>query len=216
MAGTADPGYFFNERLDVAALVPRGALSILDTGCGAGRLGAHLKSILPGRRVAGIERDGAMATQARSVLDEVVTADLETLPPPFPPGTFDCIIFADILEHLIDPEALLRRFRPMLRPEGCIVCSIPNIRHYSALLKLLLRGWVYEEYGLFDRTHLRFFSLRGMQEMIRNAGYTIDLVRPRIHTSRKVRILTAPVRGHIQEFLALQYLLRALPHQERA
>jgi SAM-dependent methyltransferase len=211
MAGVTDPGYFSNERLEVAALVPPAALSVLDVGCGAGRLGHYLKEILPGRRVSGIEREPSMAAEARAVLDDVLVADLETLNQPFPPETFDCIIFADVLEHLVNPEDLLRRFRPMLRRGGCVLCSIPNIRHYSAILKLLSRGWIYEEYGLFDRTHIRFFSLHGMQSMLQNAGYTIDLVRPRIVTSQKVRILTAPFRRHVEEFLALQYLLRGLP-----
>jgi SAM-dependent methyltransferase len=211
MAGLTDPGYFSNERLEVAALVPAAARSILDVGCGAGRLGRHLKETLAGRRVTGIEREPAMAAEARSVLDEVLVADLETVGQPFPHESFDCIIFADVLEHLVHPEELLRSFRPMLRPGGCVVCSIPNIRHYSAILTLLVRGWVYEEYGLFDRTHLRFFSLRGMQSMLQSAGYTIDLVRPRIVASKKARLLTAPFRRQVEEFLALQYLLRALP-----
>jgi 2-polyprenyl-3-methyl-5-hydroxy-6-metoxy-1,4-benzoquinol methylase len=211
MTGIADPGYFLNQRLDVAALVPATARAILDVGCGAGRLGQHLKETLPGCRVTGIEQEGAMADLARSVLDEVLVANLETLDRPFPPETFDCIICADILEHLVHPEEVLRRFRPMLHHGGSLVCSIPNVRHYSALLRLLTRGWVYEEYGVFDKTHLRFFSLRGMRNMIQEAGYTIDLVRPRVVASRKARLLTAPFRRHVEEFLAFQYLIRAIP-----
>jgi 2-polyprenyl-3-methyl-5-hydroxy-6-metoxy-1,4-benzoquinol methylase len=211
MTGISDPGYFLNQRLDVAALVPTTVRSILDVGCGAGRLGQYLKETLPGCRITGIEREAAMADVARSVLDEVLVADLETLGQPFPSETFDCIIFADILEHLVHPEDLLHRFRPMLHHGGCIVCSIPNVRHYSAILRLLMRGWMYEEYGVFDKTHLRFFSLRGMQEMIQEAGYTIDLVRPRVVASRKARVLTAPIRRHVEEFLAFQYLIRAMP-----
>lgn len=209
MAGVTDPGYFSNARLDVAALVPAEARSILDVGCGTGRLGRHLKEILPGCRVTGIERESGMAAEARSALDDVLVADLESLGQPYPQETFDCMIFADVLEHLTHPEDLLRRFRPMLQPLGCVVCSIPNIRHYSAILRLLFRGWTYEEYGLFDRTHLRFFSLQGMRSLLLEAGYAIDIVQPRVVASRKVRILTAPFRRHVEEFLAFQYLIRA-------
>lgn len=206
-----DPGYYSNARLDVAALVPAAARSILDVGCGTGRLGRHLKETLPGCRVSGIERESAMAAEARSTLDDVLVADLETVEQPFPPAMFDCMIFADVLEHLTHPEDILQRFRPMLQPHGCIVCSIPNIRHYSAILRLLFRGWTYDEYGLFDRTHFRFFSLQGMRSLLQDAGYAIEAVRPRVVASRKVRVLTAPFRQHVEEFLAFQYILRAHP-----
>src|SRR5512140_116978 len=157
--GIPDPGYYENTRQELLPLVDPSWMRVLDVGCGAGKLGAALKASAPGRQVHGVEIVEPMAEQARQVLDTVITGDIQTLSLPFSPSTFDCAIFADVLEHLVDPGVVLRNVRDVIRPGGAIVCSIPNIRHYTALQRLILHGWRYDDFGLFDRTHLRFFSL---------------------------------------------------------
>jgi 2-polyprenyl-3-methyl-5-hydroxy-6-metoxy-1,4-benzoquinol methylase len=204
-------GYFANTREDLIPLIDSSRMAILDVGCGMGRLGAALKGLVPGREVHGVEMVKEAAAQARMVLDSVVVGDVQTMSLPFDPGTFDCIIFADVLEHLLDPAATLRSVRPLLRPGGVIVCSIPNMRHYTAILRLLLHGWSYDEYGLFDRTHLRFFSLASMRELLTSSGWTIESVRPRISGSRKARLANWLMGGRLEEFLALAYLICARP-----
>lgn len=211
MTMLAGEGYYANTREDLIPLIDSRCKAILDVGCGMGRLGAALKALVPGREVHGVEMVKEAAAQARMVLDSVVVGDVQTLSLPFDPGTFDCIIFADVLEHLLDPASALRSVRPLLRPGGVIVCSIPNMRHYTAILRLLLNGWSYDEYGLFDRTHLRFFSLASMRELLASSGWTIETIRPRISGSRKARLVNWFMGGRLEEFLALAYLLRARP-----
>jgi 2-polyprenyl-3-methyl-5-hydroxy-6-metoxy-1,4-benzoquinol methylase len=206
-----EPDYYDNERSEVAALVPPAARMILDVGCGRGRLGQLLKALNPERQVHGVELDTNVASAARAVLDSVAAGDFQTMPLPFTDRTFDCVVFADVLEHLVDPASALRRIRPLLAPDGIIVCSIPNIRHYTVFLQLGLRGWEYRDFGLFDRTHLRFFSLRSMRELLAQGGFEAIRAEPHIIASRKVKILNALCFGRLEEFLAQQYILLAKP-----
>ena len=206
-----EPGYYDNERPEVAALVPPAARTILDVGCGRGRLGQLLKTLNPERKVHGVELDTDVASAARTVLDSVVSGDFQTMSLPFAEGTFDCVVFADVLEHLIDPASALRRIRSLLAPDGVIVCSIPNIRHYTVFLQLGLRGWEYRDFGLFDRTHLRFFSLRSMRELLAEGGFQAVRAEPHIIASKKAKIINVLCFGRLEEFLAQQYILLAKP-----
>jgi trans-aconitate methyltransferase len=206
-----EPGYYDNDRSDVALHVPHTALTILDVGCGRGRLGALLKSRVPHRRVVGLELNAEVAAGACTVLDDVIIGDLNHIQLPFAHATFDCVIFADVLEHMVDPAAALRKIKPYLQAEGVIVCSIPNIRHYTTFLHLATRGWEYTDFGLFDRTHVRFFSLQGMRQLLSDGGYSIIGQTPHIVASKKLRLLNAICFGRLEEFLAQQYLLIARP-----
>ncbi len=201
-------GYYENSRPEIARLVPSSAITILDVGCGKGLLGTLLKTQIPERKVFGIENIESIANQAAKSLDGVLVGEVETMAITFPTEFFDCIVFGDVLEHLVDPVAVLRKLRQHLKKEGTIVCSIPNIRHYTSFLKIL-GGWEYDDYGLFDRTHLRFFSLRTMKQLLHNAGYVVEYNEPRIIASKKMKLVNILCLGLLKDFLALQYLLRA-------
>lgn len=204
-----DPGYYENERREVARLIPAHAKRILDVGCGSGKLGLFFKAAHPECHVTGVEIDPAVAAEAGAVLDAVVVGDIQQMSRPFPSASFDCIIFADVLEHTLDPGAILRTVRPLLVPQGVIVCSIPNMRHYTVILQLLRKGWEYADYGLFDRTHLRFFSRRSMERLLLESGFTIEHCEPRVVASRKMRAANVLAGGVLREFLAMQYIFVA-------
>ena len=168
-----DPFYFGHARPEVMALVPSSARKVLDIGCGTGRLGEALKARQQAK-VIGIELDEAAATVARMRLDGVIVGDVEQAVPDFPPGSFDAIVCADILEHLRDPGGLLLKARSWLAPDGRLVASIPNVRHNSVVRSLLEGNWTYEPAGLLDRTHLRFFTRREIEKLFCRAGFAID------------------------------------------
>ncbi len=172
-SGMHDPFYFGHARPEVMALVPRTARAILDIGCGAGRLGEALEA-RQSAEVVGIELDTAAAAQARRRLDQVITGDIEQVDPQFPPGRFDAIVCADIIEHLREPERLLRQAHQWLAPDGCLIASIPNVRHHSVVRSLLEGNWTYEAAGLLDRTHLRFFTRREIEKLFFRAWFLID------------------------------------------
>jgi O-antigen biosynthesis protein len=205
----SDINYYENERQEIFDLVDTECETILDVGCGKGKLGSKLKKQKSNRKVIGIEYNSEIASEARKVLDEVLTGDIEILELPFGQQQFDCIIFGDVLEHLRKPEYVLQRMKRYLKPNGKIICSIPNMRHYTVILRLLRRGWVYEDSGHFDKTHLRFFSLRSMKEMIENSGFYIIKLLPRIDASKKMKILNRLFLNYLEEFVAFHYLIVA-------
>jgi 2-polyprenyl-3-methyl-5-hydroxy-6-metoxy-1,4-benzoquinol methylase len=157
----------------VAGMVGRGK-RVLDVGCWTGDLGRVL--ISRGCEVSGLEIDAEAAEKARADLETVVVADLETEPVSkhFPAGTFDAVVFADVLEHLSDPVGVLRDAATLLVPDGTIVVSIPNVTHGSVRLALLQGRWRYTSTGLLDATHIRFFNRAGVLEMFAEAGLVVN------------------------------------------
>lgn len=164
--------YYRRARPEIERLVPSSAKTVLDVGCGAGVLGAHLK-----RRgaalVVGVEIDPDAAAAAQGVLDRVHVGDVEALDLPYGAGTFDCIVLADVLEHLRDPWALLRRLAPMLAAHGRLIAGLPNVRHWSVLRGLLQGQWTYLPAGILDRGHLRFFTRQTGCALLEAAGLTV-------------------------------------------
>lgn len=211
---SANSNYFAGRRLDLMALVPAEATRILDVGCGSGRLGEGLKAQRL-RYVAGVELHQESATMAASVLDHVVHGSVTEvkLDEIGPPASFDCIIFGDILEHLLDPWETLRRYRALLAPAGVVVASIPNIGHISVIMNLIRGRWEYGERGLLDSTHLRFFTRRSIIELFQQAD--LEIVRwegnyrlGEVHR-RHQRFATRFAKGPLRALLTYQYLVVA-------
>jgi radical SAM superfamily enzyme YgiQ (UPF0313 family)/SAM-dependent methyltransferase len=154
-------GYYTHERPEVAREVPDHAKHILDVGCGAGRLGAKLKKGMPDRVVVGVELDADACEKARHVLDEVHCADVENDVLPLLPTYFDCLILSDILEHLRDPWTTFKKLLSHLQPGATVLISLPNIRNFNLVKKLLRFGrWEYVDEGILDWSHFRFFTKR--------------------------------------------------------
>ena len=169
---TTNNSYFDTERSAIADLVPADATTILDVGCGAGWLGAALKRSRP-VVVWGVEPFAEAAALARTRLDVVLQESLETAWGSLEGKYFDCIVLADVLEHLADPWTAVERLKIHLSPNGVIVASIPNAAHSTAVQGLLMRKWRYASEGVLDRTHLRFFARNTVEELFWNAGLRI-------------------------------------------
>lgn len=138
-------------------------VKILDVGAASGYLGKIWRR--SGHYVAGIECDAAAAEKAREYYDAFQVADIERFE--FSGRReFDYIVFADVLEHLCDPAAVLRRCIPALKESGKIVISVPNIANWIMRLGLLLGKFDYMDRGILDRTHLRFFTLRSLKQLM--------------------------------------------------
>jgi len=210
-----NPSYV-GPREDILAMLPDRLSRFLDVGCSVGTLGEAVKQ-QRGAWVTGIEMDEPMARLARERIDRVIVSDVEglDLAACAIDGAFDCICFADVLEHLCDPwKALQRMTEKLLAPGGSVVASIPNIRHHSTIANLIFRGyWPYRDRGIHDRTHMRFFTLRNIVELFESAGLRVEKV------SRNYRLIERPSRINriapafalpgLREFLAFQYLIRA-------
>jgi 2-polyprenyl-3-methyl-5-hydroxy-6-metoxy-1,4-benzoquinol methylase len=203
---------YTGSRPEVRALVPASARRVLDLGCSAGALGAGLRE-RGGVEVVGVELDPALAREAERRLDRVVVGDASDLPGDL--GSFDCVVAADVLEHLEDPWTALGRAVDLLEPGGTAVVSLPNVRFFETFWELGIRGrWPRRDQGVFDRTHLRWFALRDARELLEGAGLAVDSVRPLIRVrprgSRFDRLFGWLGRTPLQGFFAYQYVLRGL------
>jgi SAM-dependent methyltransferase len=203
-AGNRPDSYYVQARPDVAALVPPTCRRVLDVGCGTGQLGRLLKE--RGHHVTGVELIRDAATEARQQLDEVVEGDVEA-GLPFGPASFDAVIFADLLEHLVDPWRALREASTLLTPQGVVVASVPNVQNLDVLRRLLRGRWDYRERGILDRGHLRFFTLETIRDLFRQAGLAIEYIGHRYRRSlfrETVCFLTA---GRARAYFTRQYLV---------
>ncbi|HEY2056491.1 MAG TPA: class I SAM-dependent methyltransferase [Solirubrobacterales bacterium] len=217
-----DDAYFEFDRPELRALVPSEARRVLDVGCGAGAFGAALREER-GIEVMGLELFPDAAARARERLDAVVEANLDDLDDlPFERGSFDAIVFGDVLEHLRDPHRLLRVLRPWLADAGTLVLSIPNVAHWSVVLPLLTQDrWPYADAGLLDRTHVHFFTLTEAELMLRDCGFALESAAattlaqppPRTidHLTRFLAALGTDESGAHQRLTTYQYLLLARP-----
>jgi SAM-dependent methyltransferase len=222
-ASAARTASYTYVRTDVSALVPASARRILDLGCSNGALGAHLKFLVPERAVTGVELDPAFAAEARTRLDAVVCGNLETLPIDevlAPRGPFDCVICADVLEHLRDPWALLPRVVSLLARDGVLIVSLPNIRHHSALFAIFVRGrFPRRPRGIFDAAHLRWFTWGDAVDMLAGAGLATDATNHAVRigdrgggwVNRVADRVLGPVArlAPVREFFVYQFVLRA-------
>jgi SAM-dependent methyltransferase len=219
----AEHGLAASHRIALAE-VPDAA-RVLDVGCATGYLAAEL--VPRGCEVIGVEVDPAAAEQARAWCSEVVVGDLEA---PFTHGEVgraaaggvDVVLCADVLEHLRDPWTVLAWLRTLLRVggPGLAIISVPNIAHWTARRELLRGRFPYAEHGLFDRTHLRFFTRESARELAHRAGFAVRREAPvpaplplesRVPALARVR---DPCVRRYPELLALQFVL-VLSVQER-
>lgn len=166
------PEYEDGQRTPLLKLVPRSTERILDIGCNRGGFGRSIKAMWPAE-VWGVEPDAKSAAVARERLDHVVT-DFFHDENPIPDKYFDLITFNDSLEHMIDPAQALELCKRKLRPGGKIHCCVPNMRHIDNLEHLILdKDWRYEEQGIRDRTHLRFFTRKSIARLFQELGFRV-------------------------------------------
>jgi SAM-dependent methyltransferase len=173
-------GYADIPNPDLLDRIPLDARIILDVGCGAGALGAEYKRRNPACTVLGIESDPMAARIAATRLDRVINGDVEADPMPFPGIAIDCIIYGDVLEHLRDPWRVLKLQAQSLSPRGMVLVCMPNVDHWRFTERLLRGTFAYEDQGLFDRTHLRWFTPATTQRALTEAGLVPYSASPRI------------------------------------
>jgi len=164
--------YYVEERQDILPLVPETVESVLDIGCTRGGFGKALKSSRS-CRVVGIEMNQDEGEKAHAVLDRVVIGDALEVEVG---ERFDCVTCLDVLEHFVTPERLLGRIRnDFLKPEGgYLLLSIPNVGHWSVVEDLLAGRWDYLPVGLLCNTHMRFFTLKTIVDLLENNGFMVE------------------------------------------
>ena len=172
LSSTNTLDYFKCSRKEILKFIPSSCRTLLDIGCGAGSFGDLVKKNFDAE-VWGIDPNQSIAEMAPKVLDHFIN-DFFSDKIDFPKKYFDVITFNDSLEHFPDPFPPLECSRSLLKSGGVIVCSIPNVRYIENLKHLLFEmDWKYEDSGIRDRTHLRFFTKKSIIRMFDDFGYNI-------------------------------------------
>ena len=209
-------------------LIPPDAAVVLEAGCGAGALAEVYRRVNPRVSYIGIEKHAEAACIAQSTgrIGRVVVDDLEKVKPEAfglsrERPSVDCLVFGDVLEHLVDPWATLTSLSCLVREGGQVLACIPNVQHYSVIVSLLRGQWDYQDEGLLDRTHVRFFTRSGIQSLFAKAGLRVFDIQPRwwpaAEADRFYQVI-APVLPALAidsasfhaQTRAVQYLVRAV------
>lgn len=225
--------YFDNVNPDLLAQVDAKAQRICEFGCGGGALARAIRKENPQVYLVGIEKEAEALQRAHDVLDHALACDLndsalwehgQLLDAALPQASFDHLIFGDVLEHLNAPDELVNQAAQRLVPGGSILACIPNVQHWSVFTQLVAGSWPRLDSGLFDRTHVRWFTLQDMVSMFEGAGLVVENVVPRIFDMEQgiavmeyleplAIYLGVDVQQFTQRGLPLQYVLTARrPH----
>lgn len=206
-----DNRYFATARHDVLAHVPGAPKRILDIGCGWGSTTDALRKRGGVEFAIGVEIDPASAKEAEKHFDHVYCNAVEDAPfeERIAPGTLDAVLCLDVLEHLVDPWTVVQRVTPLLAPGGRLYVSVPNIRNWKFIWRLLTRGdFHYTQSGLLDRTHLRFFVRETAMALAGAGGLdVVACVDARAYKSYEARaILNALTFGGTSGLIAKQWI----------
>jgi len=166
--------YYTNTRPEVAGFLPQdlNGAKILEIGCGAGLFKNNITSNC---EYWGIEPDTAIANQASTVLNKVLTGTFKSVYKQLPEAYFDCVICNDVIEHMEDENEFLQMIKTNIKPGAVLVGSIPNVRYINNLMNLIIfKDWEYADAGVLDRTHLRFFTEKSLIRTFERNGYRVE------------------------------------------
>jgi len=176
-----------------------------------------------GWRVTAIEEDPALAQAGIRHCERMINVNLDREIPEVE-ASVDAIIYADVLEHLVDPWRVLVTLNHVLAPEGFVVVSVPNVAHLWIRLLLLAGRFEYLDRGILDHSHLRFFTQRSLRAMLTDAGLEISrftatpaplyqLLPPRWHNRwiAMTHRMNAGIARNLPRLLGYQFIVLARP-----
>ena len=213
------PSYYFHPRIELANLVEEKKetpIKVLDIGCGCGATSAYIKGLYPNATLYGVEIVPEAANIAGHILD-VVCADIETLDFPWEEDFFDYVIMGDVLEHLHEPSNVLKKLRKHVKKDGHIIVSMPNMKHYSVMLPLLINDeFTYTDAGILDTTHLKMYTCTEICRLISSNEYEIENIfsttigepSPKMYELINILVQLSSSKDETQ-YLAYQYVVKA-------
>ncbi len=199
---SSDNNYYHHIRMPLLSLARGIPKQVLEVGCAAGQSLVYFKE--RGTEYAvGIELVPTIAEIARShsEIDDVIIGNIEAIDLKYSENSFDLIIVGHVLEHVTDPWSVLRRLIKLLKPNGQLIGSLPNIRHVTVVLPLLFAGkWEYQDEGILDWTHFRFFTKSTVKDLLETTGFHVDMIKPEV-AGRKMKIVNAATFGFFKNLL---------------
>lgn len=161
---------------DLMGMIPAHARRVVEVGCMHGAMARAWRTQQPQVHYTGIDIDPDYAAVAASHCDRALAGDIEAFSADAFEALFpsDCWIFGDCLEHLRDPWRLVRHIRERIDADGCLLACVPNAQHWSVQSRLATGLFRYEDSGLLDRTHIRWFTRTTLIEMFSQAGWRVE------------------------------------------
>ena len=202
--------YYRHTRREIEPLLPADPGRVLEVGCGGGDTLRWIKDRHPTATTTGVEYNPAMRATLEGRADHAFIGAIGDVLPRL--GVYDTILCLDVLEHLLDSDAVLAALATHLAPGGAFIVSLPNISHLSVTLPLLFRRrFPYADAGILDRTHLRFFTEGSIVAFMNAAGLQVEDGRLSGMQGGKARLLNRLTLGLFSHYLAKQYVFRARP-----
>lgn len=196
--------YNYSRRHDILGLIPKDVIYVLSVGCGSGVTEAEL--VKRNIEVTGIEIEPQAAELARKNGITVLEGDVLEIDVSQIGHSFDCLIYADVLEHLIDPVNVLRNHIKNLHSNGTVIVSVPNFRHYSIFWQLFIRGHLrYSDAGILDRTHVRITTRKMVLDWFKQIGLEPVGISYQMFLRRR-KIISACLFGLAKDFIAPQII----------
>ncbi len=215
-----------SHNSDLLKMIPLSAKRVIEIGCSSGALAREFKKIAPSAYYLGIEIESSYAQLAKRYCDEILVLNIEQADDIFwgSHGDKDCWIFGDTLEHLVNPWLVLKNIHQCLPLNGSVVACIPNAQQWSIQARLSIGDFRYENEGLLDRTHLRWFTRQTIIEMFQGAGFEIQEGAPRIFDEsgrehflpiigEMAKVAGADPEVAISDAIPLQYVIRAVKNK---
>ena len=208
------PLYFSTTRTEIFPLLPDMFTTILELGCGNGSTLAALKSKNPSLKTVGIDINNENLNHLHKMgIDDVLIGNIETIEMPYPPESFDVILCLDVLEHLADPWSTIDRLAPLLKTNGTLIASIPNVQNIRALVPLVFGRWDYTDCGILDKGHLRFFTKRSAIQLINRSGLKVSKTLEITEPHWLPRIANALTLNFLKRLVTVQFLISATKGQ---
>lgn len=203
--------YFDRARVDFVRRLPIDVTaSVLEIGCGTGATGALALANKRAGRYVGVELFPTAAEAARQVLSEVHVGNVEQMEFPWHPAEFDALILSEVLEHLYDPWDVVRRLARHVRAGGVVLASSPNVSHWRVLRELAAGRFPLADQGVFDRTHMRWFTPSTFADMFEAAGFAVVSVRPVTPFAKRTAWLSRLSRGRLDHLFMVQIAVEAV------
>lgn len=213
-----------NSNRDLLNLIPSNAKKVIEIGCSSGALARDFKKLNSIAHWVGIEIDPSYAELAKRHCDETQVQNIDNCSFDFFQKFCDrdCWVFGDTLEHLKDPWSVLKNIRSVIPKDGSVTACIPNAQHWSLVMRMALGDFRYEDSGLLDRTHLRWFSRKTIIELFESSGFKIAEGIPRIFDEPNrdkflpkiaeiAKICGVDPDLVINDCIPMQYVVRAVP-----